>query len=199
MADIGCFSFFPTKNLGGYGDGGMAVTNDENVARRLRLLRVHGSEERYYHLEIGCNSRLDELQAAVLRVKLNYLDRWNASRRECAERYRRFLTDALLLSYIRLPEPTPGNSHIFHQYVVRVQQRDRLRPYLKEKGVDTEIYYPVPLHLQVCYKDLGYKEGDFPEAEKLAKEALALPIYPELTASQQSYVVEQIKTFYAKS
>ncbi len=196
IGDLGCFSFFPTKNLGGYGDGGMVVTRDAALARRLRRLRVHGSEERYYHLEVGCNSRLDELQAAVLRIKLNYLDQWNSARRERAQRYHQLFTDAVLLSYLKLPEVIRGNSHVFHQYVIRAQQRDKLRHYLKEKGVDTEIYYPVPLHLQACYKNLGYRERDFPEAERLAKEALALPIYPELTDQQQSYVVEQIKSFY---
>jgi len=197
IGDLGCFSFFPTKNLGGYGDGGMIVTRDEEIARRLRRLRVHGSEERYYHLEVGCNSRLDELQAAVLRIKLNYLDQWNSARRACAQRYHQLFTKAALLSDLTLPEIVPGNSHVFHQYVIRAQQRDKLRYYLKEKGVDTEIYYPLPLHLQACYKDLGHREGDFPEAERLAKEALALPIYPELTEEQQSYIVEQIKLFYA--
>lgn len=196
MGDLGCFSFFPTKNLGGFGDGGMIVTHDDEIARRLRRLRVHGSEERYYHLEVGCNSRLDELQAAVLRVKLNYLDQWNSVRRERAQRYHQLFMDAALLSYLKLPEVVPGNSHVFHQYVIRAQQRDKLRHYLKEKGVGTEIYYPVPLHLQVCYNNLKYREGDFQEAERLAKEALALPIYPELTDEQQSYVVEQIESFY---
>ena len=196
IGDLGCFSFFPTKNLGGYGDGGMISTRDGDIARLLRLLRVHGSEERYYHLEVGCNSRLDELQAAVLRVKLNYLEQWNSARRELAQRYHRLFTDAELLSYLKLPEAIRGNAHVFHQYVIRAQQRDKLRHYLKEKGVDTEIYYPVPLHLQICYRNLGYREGDFPEAERLAKEVLALPIYPELTDKQQSYVVEQIKSFY---
>jgi len=196
MGDLGCFSFFPTKNLGGFGDGGMIVTRDEETASRLRRLRVHGSEERYYHLEIGCNSRLDELQAAILRIKLNHLDQWNSARRECAKRYHQLFIDAALLSYLERPEVVPDNSHVFHQYVIRAQQRDKLRSYLKERDVDTEIYYPVPLHLQACYKDLGYREGDFPEAERLAKEALALPIYPELTNEQQSYVVEQIESFY---
>jgi dTDP-4-amino-4,6-dideoxygalactose transaminase len=130
-------------------------------------------------------------------VKLKYLERWNSARRERAERYRRLLKDAALFTFLKPPELFQGNSHVFHQYVIRVQERDRLRAYLKEKGVDTEVYYPVPLHLQACYKDLGYKEGDFPESERLAKEALALPIYPELTDSQQCYVVDQIKSFYA--
>lgn len=196
MSDLGCFSFFPTKNLGGFGDGGMIVTRDAALARRLRRLRVHGSEERYYHQEIGCNSRLDELQAAVLRVKLNYLDQWNSARRERAQRYHQLFTDAALLSDLKLPEVIQGNSHVFHQYVIRAQQRDKLRSYLKERDVDTEIYYPVPLHLQACYKDLGYRKGDFPESERLAKEALALPLYPELTDEQQTYVVEQIESFY---
>jgi dTDP-4-amino-4,6-dideoxygalactose transaminase len=196
MGDLGCFSFFPTKNLGGFGDGGMIIARDGDLARRLRRLRVHGSEERYYHKEIGCNSRLDELQAAVLRVKLHYLEKWNSARRERAKRYHQLFTNAALLSCLKLPEVAPGNSHVFHQYVIRTQQRDKLRHYLKEKGVDTEIYYPVPLHLQACYQDLGHREGDFPESERLAKEALALPIYPELTDHQQSYVVEQIESFY---
>jgi dTDP-4-amino-4,6-dideoxygalactose transaminase len=196
MGDFGCFSFFPTKNLSGYGDGGMIITPDGEVARRLRLLRVHGSEERYYHVEIGCNSRLDEFQAAVLRIKLNYLEQWNSSRRERGQHYDHLFKETGLLSYLKLPKTAQGNLHVYHQYVIRTQQRDKLRSYLKEKAVDTEIYYPVPLHLQTCYKGLGYKEGDFPQAERLAREALALPIYPELTDDQQSYVVDQIKSFY---
>ncbi|HKX30000.1 MAG TPA: DegT/DnrJ/EryC1/StrS family aminotransferase [Blastocatellia bacterium] len=195
IGEIGCFSFFPTKNLGGAGDGGLIVTSDDRLAAKLRLLRAHGMEPRYYHQVIGINSRLDALQAAVLRVKLRHLDRWTAARQANAARYDRLLTEAGL-EEIRPPKVQPGARHIFHQYTIRCQDRDRLRAHLAEAGIGTEIYYPVPLHLQECFVFLGYREGDLPETEQAARECLSLPIYAELTAEQQAYVVQQILRFY---
>jgi len=184
---IGCFSFFPSKNLGGFGDGGMVVTRDPQLAEKLRILRVHGSKPKYYHHIVGGNFRLDALQAAVLRVKLKYLKDWTNGRRRNAARYRQLFAQAGAIPHLRLPADTPG--HIYNQFVIRVPGRDAVRDQLREAGVDTEIYYPVPLHLQDCFRDLGYKKGDFPEAEAAAAEALALPIYPELTEDQQAQVV----------
>ena len=191
---IGCFSFFPSKNLGAFGDGGMVVTGDAELAERLRVLRVHGSKPKYYHHVVGGNFRLDALQAAVLRVKLKYLDDWTAARRRNAGRYRELFGRAGLATIVALPGDTPG--HIYNQFVVRVKDRDRLRARLKEEGIDTEIYYPVPLHLQDCFRDLGYRKGDFPESEAAANSSLALPIYPELTEDQQRHVVDSIGRFY---
>jgi dTDP-4-amino-4,6-dideoxygalactose transaminase len=192
---MGCLSFFPSKNLGAFGDGGMIVTNDESLAERLRILRVHGGKSKYSYQMIGGNFRLDALQAAVLRVKLPYLPAWTAARRAGAERYRRLFTEAGVPSRIVLPTDTPG--HIYNQFAIRVPGRDRLQAFLREHGVETEVYYPLPLHLQECFHYLGYQEGDFPRAESAACEALALPIYPELTEQQQRYVISRIKSFYA--
>lgn len=198
MGTIGCFSFYPSKNLGAAGDGGMMVTNDDQHAERLRKLRVHGEERRYHHSSIGMNSRLDAIQAAVLRVKLPYLDEWSDARRKNAAQYDQLFTDAGLAEEIGLPLVRPGVRHIFNQYVIRVgDRRDALRDHLKKSGVGSEIYYPVPLHLQECFRYLGYREGDFPEAERAARETLALPVYPELTLDQQTYVVETIRQFFA--
>ncbi|MDT7542588.1 MAG: hypothetical protein QOE33_2492 [Acidobacteriota bacterium] len=198
MGAIGCFSFYPTKNLGGAGDGGMLSTNDDQIAARLRSLRVHGEESKYHHKEIGFNSRLDSLQAAVLRVKLPHLDGWSSARASNAARYRGLFADAGLLEEIELPFEREGARHIYNQYVVRVGdgRRDALIEHLKAAGVGTEIYYPVPLHLQECFRYLGYQEGDFPESERAARETLALPVYPELTEAQQLYVVETIRDFF---
>jgi dTDP-4-amino-4,6-dideoxygalactose transaminase len=195
IGHIGCFSFFPSKNLGAFGDAGMVVTDDEGLAEALRVLRVHGSKPKYYHKVVGGNFRLDAIQAAVLRVKLEYLTRWTAARRDNAERYRRLFEEAGLSSSLLLPEDTPG--HIYNQFVVMFPERDRLQAFLHERGVETEIYYPLPLHLQECFDDLGYREGDFPHAEAAAHDSLALPVYPELTEAQQRYVVQQIRSFYA--
>lgn len=198
MGTIGCFSFYPSKNLGGAGDGGMMVTNDDEHAERLRMLRVHGEERKYHHRMIGVNSRLDAIQAAVLRVKLPYLDQWSEARRENAARYDELFTDAGLAEEIGLPFVRRGVRHIFNQYVIRAgKRRDALRDHLSHDGVGSEIYYPVPLHLQECFRYLGYREGDFPEAERAARETLALPVYAELTLEQQTYVVESIRAFYA--
>lgn len=194
VGDIGCFSFFPSKNLGGFGDGGMAITNDADLAEKLSVLRVHGSKPRYYHKVVGGNFRLDALQAAVLRVKLKYLPQWTEMRRENASRYRSLIQGTPLAAMVRVPEDSPG--HIYNQFVVRVNDRDKLRSFLSEKGIETEIYYPVPLHLQDCFAELGYRTGDFPNAETAARDSLALPIFPELAPEQQQYVIDQIKNFY---
>lgn len=192
---IGCFSFFPSKNLGAFGDGGMVVTNDADLADRLRVLRVHGSKPKYYHHVVGGNFRLDALQAAVLRVKLKYLDGWTAARRRNAARYRDlFKEEALRDGGVTLPSDTAG--HIYNQFVIRASHRDELRAHLKDQGVETEVYYPVPLHLQDCFRDLGYRERDFPESEAAAAESLALPIYPELNEGQLRAVVSSVGEFF---
>ncbi len=196
MGTIGCFSFYPTKNLGGAGDGGMIVTGDAEIAKRLRLLRVHGSASKYHHQMLGINSRLDELQAAVLRVKLPYLEQWSAAREENARRYKRLFAEAELVDKVALPHVRSDVRHIFNQYVVRVPERDKLIEHLKQSDIGTEIYYPVPLHLQECFRYLGYSEGNFPAAEQAARESLALPVYAELKATQQQYVVDVIRSFY---
>jgi len=194
MGDTGCLSFFPSKNLGGCGDGGMVLTNDDGIAEKIRVLRVHGSKPKYYHSIVGYNSRLDSLQAAILSVKFKYLDGWSEARRKNAQRYDNlFKGTGIVTPYI-----TPANKSVYNQYVIRVEKRDDLQKFLKEKGVETALYYPLPLHLQKCYENLGYKEGDLPESEKAAKETIAIPVYPELTEGQQKYVVDSIKEFYGK-
>ena len=193
---IGCFSFYPTKNLGGAGDGGILTTNDDQIDARLRRLRAHGGFNEYQHEEVGINSRLDELQAAVLRVKLPSLDRWSEERAQKAEVYTKLLNDADLSFPLTTPHVRTDGRHIFHQYVIRVPgNRDALMEHLKTCEIGTKVYYPIPLHLQACFNYLGYKEGDFPEAERAAKETVALPVYPELSEDQQVYVVESIKSF----
>lgn len=217
MGDYGCFSFFPSKNLGGFGDGGMVVTSDPEKAERLRILRVHGSKPKYYHSYVGGNFRLDAIQAAVLLAKFAHLDAWTAKRQKNAEWYDRALqSDGLVdKGLITPPKPAwkeafeiqgrasgnpPGSSgfhyHIYNQYVIATPRRDALKAYLSEKGIATEIYYPVPLHLQNCFKDLSYREGSYPNSEKAARTTLALPIYPELTVEQQEYVVGSIHEFF---
>ncbi|HZM85921.1 MAG TPA: DegT/DnrJ/EryC1/StrS family aminotransferase [Blastocatellia bacterium] len=198
LGEIGCFSFYPSKNLGGAGDGGLLTTNDSELAETLRILRTHGAKQKYYHERLGINSRLDSLQAAILRVKFRYLDQWADARRANAKRYRELFRDAGLGSsdYVQLPVESDGSVHVYNQFVIRARDRDRLKAWLAERGVGTEIYYPVPLHLQACFKDLGYKNGDFPESERAALEALAIPVYPELSANAQTYVVETISSFY---
>src|ERR1700749_2534888 len=196
---IGCFSFYPTKNLGAAGEAGLVTTNDDQLAERLRRLRVHGGATEYHHDEVGFNSRLDTMQAAVLRVKLPHLDAWSDARSARADAYTRMLSDAGLEGLVTPPHVPRGARHIFHQYVIRVEaaRRDALVEHLKTNGVGTKIYFPVPLHMQPCFAYLGHKEGDFPESERAARETLALPIYPELTREQQEYVVETIRRFFA--
>lgn len=196
LGDTGCFSFFPSKNLGGFGDGGLVTTNDRTLNDAVAMLRVHGSRTRYVHEQVGINSRLDALQAAVLTVKLNHLDRWTEGRRRNAATYARLFADAKLLDRVALPKTEAGNFHVFNQFTIRAQKRDELKAYLKEKTVGTEIYYPIPMHLQNCFKELGHQKGSFPVSERAAEEALSLPIYAELTDEQLTYVVEQIAAFY---
>lgn len=205
MGTVGCLSFFPSKNLGCLGDGGMVVTNDRDLANRLKILRVHGSHPKYYHKMIGGNFRLDTIQATVLNVKLNYLDGWTKRRQDNAERYRSLFQQSGLVrrGVVRLPEAVYRESgakhhHIYNQFVLRVERRDELMAHLKQNEIGAEIYYPVPFHLQECFGYLGYREGDFPESERAAKETLAIPIYPELTVDQQTQVVEAIASFYAE-
>jgi len=199
MGDIGCFSFYPTKNLGAFGDAGMVVTNHPDLAEKIRILRVHGSQPKYFHKKIGINSRLDTIQAAILLVKFEYLEKWTTERQKKADRYH-LLFQNLPSSVDRFKLPTIQyqNRHIFHQYVIRVQERDRLKQFLMENGIGTDIYYPLPLHLQECYSFLKYRRGDLPVSEKASEESLALPIYPELREDEQEYVVDQIKAFYKK-
>jgi dTDP-4-amino-4,6-dideoxygalactose transaminase len=194
----GCFSFFPSKNLGGFGDGGLVTTKNLQLARRIRLLRNHGMEPKYYHHMVGGNFRLDALQAAVLRVKLPHLDGWTSARQRNARRYRALFAEAGLTDIVTLPVEAPNCTHIYNQFVIRVADRDRLRAHLDARGIGTEIYYPVPFHLQKCFASLGYAQGAFPRAEAAAKETLALPIYSELTEAQQAEVVNGVKSFYAK-
>jgi dTDP-4-amino-4,6-dideoxygalactose transaminase len=193
---VATFSFYPTKNLGGFGDGGMLVLQDAERAAVIRQLRVHGESSRYVHARAGTNSRLDALQAAVLRVKLRHLDDWIAARQRGAADYDRLLAARGLQERVRPPYRAPyATRHVFNQYTVRVRQRDALREHLTEHGVGTAVYYPVPLHLQPCFRGLGLGPGDFPEAERAAAEVLSLPIYPELTPEQRAHVVESIAGF----
>jgi len=199
LGDSGCFSFFPTKNLGGFGDGGLITTNDQTLADSMAMLRVHGSQVRYLHEAVGINSRLDALQAAILQIKLKYLDQWTEGRRRNAERYQQLFARTKAADRVRLPSTMPGNFHVYNQFTVRAPKRDELRAFLKEKGVGTEVYYPLPMHLQNCYRDLGYQKGAFPRSEQAADEVMSLPIYPELTEAQQAYVVEMIAEFYRRA
>jgi len=194
--DAGAISFFPSKNLGASGDAGMIVTRHEDVAERVRLLRVHGSKVKYIHEVVGWNSRLDELQAAVLLVKFARLDQWNRARRQNAMLYEELINQYELTAKCCPPHIVPGNFHIYNQFVIRTTQRDKLRQFLSNHDIGSEVYYPVPLHLQRCFSFLGYQQGDFPEAEKAAGEVLALPIFPELQPEQIHYVVRSISDFY---
>lgn len=193
MGTAGCFSFFPSKNLGAFGDAGLVTTGDEALARELRLLRNHGAEPKYFHKRIGGNFRLDAIQAAVLRVKLPHLAAWSAKRRANADLYDRLFAEAGLTDRVTLPARPADREHIFNQYVIRVPDRDRVREHLTAAAIGTEIYYPVPFHLQECFASLGYREGEFPRAEAAARETLALPIYSELTEAQQREVVGAVK------
>ena len=203
MGDFGALSFFPSKNLGAFGDGGMVLTNDESLAQKIKLLRVHGSRDKYFYEILGGNFRLDALQAAILRVKLKYLESWQQKRIEKASYYDSVFKESGLgqEGLIQIPESLykdrgVKNYHVYHQYVIRAEKRDGLKEFLQEKGVATAIYCPLPLHLQKCFSYLGYKEGDFPVAEEAAREVLALPIYPELTSDQQDFIVSSIQSFY---
>ena len=196
LGDTGCFSFFPSKNLGGFGDGGLITTNDKTLADSMAMLRVHGSQVRYLHEAVGINSRLDALQAAVLQVKLKYLDQWTEGRRRNAERYSQLFKRTKYVDCVMLPPTAPGNFHVYNQFTIRAPKRDELRTFLKEKGVGTEVYYPLPMHLQNCYRDLGHQKGSFPLSEQAAEEVMSIPIYAELTEEQQTYVVEMIADFY---
>jgi dTDP-4-amino-4,6-dideoxygalactose transaminase len=189
IGTIGCFSFFPSKNLGAFGEGGLITVNDAALAGEIRLLRNHGAEPKYFHKRVGGNFRLDALQAAVLRVKLPHLERWTSMRQRNAERYKTLFEDAGLTDRITLPAAPADHRHVFNQYVIRVAERDHVRRVLDDRGIGTEIYYPVPFHLQECFSSLGHRRGDFPHAEAAADTVLALPIYPELTMEQQSTVV----------
>ena len=197
IGDYGCFSFFPSKNLGCFGDGGMLTMQDPAKAHRATILRNHGSEPKYYHKLVGGNFRLDALQAAVVTIKLKYLDGWTAGRQANAARYQKLFAQTGLLTSGKVQLPAAvTNRHIYNQFVIRAQNRDGLSAHLRSRDIGTEIYYPVPLHLQECFRDLGYKAGDFPESERAAKETLALPIYPELSDAMAARVVEVIDEFY---
>ncbi len=186
------FSFFPTKNLGGYGDGGMIVTNDDQLADKLRILRVHGSRPKYYHGIIGYNSRLDEIQAAALRIKLRHLDDWNNARAEKAAYYNKLLSELPVVT----PYHAPDRKHIYHLYNIQAEDRDGLMEHLKENGISSGVYYPLPLHLQEVYKDLGYKEGDMPNAETISRKIFALPLYPELAEETMEHIVQVIRNYF---
>ncbi len=195
---VGCYSFFPTKNLGGFGDGGALVCNDAEIADRLRQLRVHGGQQMYHHRWVGWNSRLDAIQAAVLKIKLPRLDGWSAGRAQNADRYDRWFAECGLVERgcVRLPQRSANASHIFNQYTLRVENRDGLREHLNSAGIGHSVYYPVPLHLQECFGELGGRVGQFPHAEQACREVLALPIFPELTEEQQRRVVDAVDAFY---
>jgi len=197
MGTLGCFSFFPSKNLGGAGDGGMVTTSDPRIAERLSILRVHGSRKKYQYEILGLNSRLDALQAAILRVKLRHLAGWTAARQRNAERYRAMFAEADLNRWVSLPRQFQDRVHVFNQFVIRIADRDRLRDHLRQAGIPTDIYYPAPLHVQPAFAYLGYNDGDFPQTESASRQVLALPVFPELTEDQQKIVVNSIVEFYA--
>ena len=205
MGDLGTLSFYPSKNLNAFGDAGMVLTNDEAMAQKVKVLRTHGEKQRYFYETVGGNFRLDAIQAAVLRVKLKRLEHWQEERRQRAASYDRMFEDTGLTRKRLLQTPEAlykqsgaTNYHTYHQYVLRVSRRDELQTWLREKGIGTAVYYPLPLHLQKCFAGLGYREGDFPRAEKAAREVLAIPVYPELRQEQQDYVVDCINKFYIK-
>jgi dTDP-4-amino-4,6-dideoxygalactose transaminase len=200
LGDVSCTSFFPSKNLGGFGDGGALYGRDEAILERAKILRVHGSKPKYHHHVVGGNFRLDALQAAILHIKLEYLDSWAEARRANADYYDAAFADRGLVNEEQLMTPWrhPNATHVFNQYVIRTPQRDALKAYLAERGVQTMIYYPSPLHLQPCFASLGHKEGEFPHAERACKEVLALPVYPELPREDHDYVIETIASFFAE-
>jgi dTDP-4-amino-4,6-dideoxygalactose transaminase len=198
VGDLGCFSFFPSKTLGGFGDGGLVTTNHKKLAEKVTLLRMHGETTKYHHQVTGINSRLDSIQAAVLLVKQRYLKQWCQQRVQRAKTYNQLFADTGLVGQevLRTPGVPENGTHVFNNYVVRVQERDALKQFLDDRSIQSEIYYPLPLHLQVCFSGLGYHKGAFPEAELAATQVLALPMYPELTAQQQELIVDKIRTFY---
>jgi dTDP-4-amino-4,6-dideoxygalactose transaminase len=197
LGDAAAFSFYPSKNLGGFGDGGMITTNDPSLAKQIARLRVHGMEPKYHHHEVGFNSRLDAIQAAVLRVKLRHLDAWTEGRRTVADRYRRLFESLPIAQQVGLPVERSECVHVYNQFVIRVpaEARDALRTHLSGRRIGTEIYYPIPLHLQVCFHSLGHRPGDFPHAEAAARETIALPMFPELTEAAQAHVVNSVGQF----
>lgn len=196
FGDTGCFSFFPSKNLGAFGDGGMITAKDSALAHKIRIMRMHGETSKYHHELVGGCFRLDALQAAILRVKLRHLDAWSEARKRNAEEYHRLFAEAGLDGQeIQVPE-IPSHRHIFNQYVIRVQRRDELMDHLRTQGVGCQIYYPIPIHLQACFRSLGYRQGDFPHSEKAAAEVLALPVFPEMTIEQRVRVVDCVREFY---
>lgn len=194
IGDIGCLSFFPTKNLGAFGDGGMVVTNDSGLAERMRMLRTHGWKKKYYSEEVGYNSRLDALQAAILQAKFPHIDSWNEKRREIAQRYNTQLSPLGVI----VPTECDWGKHVYHLYVIRSDRRDELQVFLKQKGIASEVYYPLPPHLSVPCRGYGYRDGDFPHAERASRETLALPLYPELTWAQQNEVVAAVREFVGR-
>lgn len=199
LGDFGCFSFFPSKNLGAAGDGGLVTTGDPTMAERLRMLRVHGSKKKYQHEILGMNSRLDALQAAILRVKLLHLDSWTNARQLRARRYRELFESTNLLGYVRVPPvPDADYGHVYNQFTIGCESRDALKEHLRSTGVPTEIYYPLPLHLQSAFRHLGYRPGQLPAAESASREVLSLPVYPELTEWRQEQVVQSVADFYAQ-
>jgi dTDP-4-amino-4,6-dideoxygalactose transaminase len=197
LGTCGCFSFFPSKNLGGAGDGGMITTNDPQLAQRLRTLRVHGARKKYRYELLGINSRIDALQAAILRVKLRYLDNWTDNRRRNAETYRELFAEHHLTELLVLPCAPQASFHVYNQFSIRAPRRDELQEYLRGRGISTEVYYPSPLHVEPAFAYLGYRNGDFPTAEAACREVLSIPIYPELTVDQQQAVVAAIARFYS--
>jgi len=198
IGDLGCFSFFPSKTLGAFGDSGLVTTQDPDLAEKVRMLRMHGERTKYYHEVMGINSRLDSLQAAVLSVKQRFLEQWCQNRIAKAQAYYRLLRQSGLVGngLIGIPELSSDHSHVFNNYVIRVERRDELKQFLARSGIQSEIYYPLPLHLQNCFAHLGYKKGDFPNAETLGEQVLALPLYPEITLEQQETVVKAVSAFY---
>lgn len=205
MGNLGIFSFYPSKNLGGYGDGGIVVTKDENLYEKIKILRVHGSNPKYYHQIVGGNFRLDAIQAAIVNVKLKYLDKWSQKRRENADYYDLSFKELALAENGNIVSPVPvyknngyRNYHIYHQYTVRAKNRDKLKKFLKENGIGAEVYYPLPLHLQECFDDLRYKRGDLPVSEEASESVLSLPIHSELNNEQKEYIVQKISEFYAE-
>lgn len=198
FGDAGCFSFYPTKNLGAYGDGGMLITDKRQIAEKARMLRVHGSRTKYEHIIHGYNSRLDELQAAILRVKLKYLDKWNEARREGAAHYNKRLSSLEAKGYLVRPKETKHTRHVYHLYMLRVKKRGALMQFLKLRGIGTAYHYPIPLHLQRIYKELGYRRFDFPKAECAAREIVTFPLYPELKKKEIDYIVDSVSQFFKR-